>query len=240
MHIINYNDQTILNDKLVVTIGQFDGLHLGHMELINTVLKEKKDTFKTCLITFNPHIDSILFNESPNNYLISLDDKTKMLDQLGFDYLLIIDFNQDVAKITHQEFYKKYLQSLNIQKLIVGFDFSYGYKGLGNTNTLKEIYQDKLIVIPKKEINNQKVGSFQIKQDIKNCDLKSASSLLGYEFYLNGSIKDNKFTCSNIELLPINKYIVSINGNDFILDTKNQTINYPNQDNIKLIVKSKA
>lgn len=240
MHIINYNDQTFIDDQLVVTIGQFDGLHLGHMELINTVLNEKKDNLKTCLITFNPHIDSVLFNKSPNNYLLSMNDKIEMLEKLGLDYLLVINFNQDVAKITHQDFQKKYLQRLNIQKLIVGFDFTYGKKGLGNTTTLKDIYQDKLVIIPKKEINDQKVGSFEIKKAIQDYDFKLAKELLGYEFFLSGNIDDNKFMCPNMEMLPTNNYIVSVNGNDYILNTKNQTINYSNHDNIKLVIKSKA
>ena len=240
MKVINFNDECKIQDELIVTIGQFDGLHLGHMELINTVLKEKKDNLKTCLITFNPHIDSVLFNKSKNDVLLTLDNQINFLEKLGFDYLLIINFNKTISNISYQDFHKKYLQSLNIYKLVVGFDFSYGNKGLGNAKTLESLYHDKLIVVSKKEIDNLKIGSFQIKSLIKNYDFETANKLLGYDFFLTGDIKDSFFQCPNIEILPKNKYIVLINDKEYLLDTSNNSINSIDQNNIKLIIKSKA
>lgn len=239
MQIIHLDETTIINEKLVVTIGQFDGLHLGHMALINRLLGEKKDNLKSCLITFNPHIDTVLFNQSPNNHLLTLENKIKKLNDLGIDYLLEINFTKEIAKIDHEQFYNKYLKNLKIEKLIVGFDFTYGYKGLGNTNTLKEIYQDNLIVIPKMEINNQKVGSFEIKKYLLNSDFEKAAQLLGYQFYLTGDIEENKFSCVNINIIPKDKYIVSINNQEYILNTIDNSINCPNQKNINIIIKSK-
>ena len=214
MQLININLENINNIKLpnsVATIGQFDGLHIGHMSLINKCLEIKnKNNLKTVLITFNPRVDVIVKNDSNNNYLLDTSSFINKLKTLNIDYLLIIEFNKEIASITHKDFFNKLLAPLNIKELVIGFDFSYGYKGLGTPNSIFEDsnFSIKPIIIEEQTINNKKIGSIQIKELLKKGNIKEANNLLGYNFFLNLKKESDYYTSLNIDLLNNQEYII--------------------------------
>lgn len=212
MKILHFND---IKDNLSyssVTIGQFDGLHLAHKLLLKRCLKEaKKNQLNSIFITFNPSIDSIINKDS--SYLLSLTDTQKEIEKLGFDYFIIIDFDQETVNTLPNDFISQLDQKISIQKLIVGFDFTFGKEAKGNINLLLEHYQKKLIVINKKTKGFKKIGTKYIKQFLKNGQIKKANKMLGYDFYLTvDKIYDKVFTSPNIRLLKEQEYLVEINN----------------------------
>ena len=188
MEVIHLNNLTRITDPLVVTIGQFDGIHKAHQSLINkTVLHAKNLNAKSAVITFIPHIDSIIRNSNPNDYIIDFESKKTLLNNLGINYLLVIDFDQEVSKITHEDFFFQYLNNLDIYEFIVGFDFTYGHRGIGNINTIQDDYKKivKVTVISKQELIGEKIGSLEIKKALAQGNIAKANQLLGYNFFMN-------------------------------------------------------
>jgi FAD synthase len=156
--------------------------------------------------------------------------KQEILENLNVDYLLIIEFNQDVAKISHQDFFKQYLNNLNILEFIIGFDFTYGHFGQGNSETIKDDYykEVKVTKISKLEICNEKIGSSQIKNALENGNISKANDLLGFNFFMRFEIidtKDNKAYLNSLNLNILNKqnYNVSINNITSILYNEHKT-----------------
>lgn len=224
MQIFNINLENInqiVLPKLVATIGQFDGLHIGHMHLINQCLNIKnKHNLKSAVITFNPRVDVIIKNDSKKNYLLDQESIIDKLTQLNIDYLLFINFSKEISTISHEDFFKKLLLPLNIQKLIVGFDFSYGYKGLGNATTISSDSANRIkpIIIEEQKINNEKIGTNQIKQYLLQGNILQANKLLGYNFFIKPICHNNYYSCENIHLLKDQKYFVLINGKEYLLE----------------------
>lgn len=225
MEVIYLNNLIKINDNLVVTIGQFDGIHKAHQTLITkTVYTAKTLNAKSAVITFDPHIDTVLRNINPNDFIIDFESKKTILNNLNVDYLLIINFNEEVSKINHSNFFLQYLNNLNILEFIIGFDFTYGYKGLGNIQTIETDYQKpvKITVISKLELIGEKIGSLEIKKALTNGNIVKANELLGYQFFINFQIvnqtKDKIYLDSpNLSILKKQNYKVLIDGKQYIL-----------------------
>ena len=125
--------------KIVLAAGQFDGLHKAHIKLIKkTIEVAKKNNCSSALMTFDPHPDYFLNKREKLGYITPLDRKITLLESFGIDYLIIIKFDKYLANMNYIDFEEKILDKFNIIRIVAGFDFRYGYKGLGNTETLKE------------------------------------------------------------------------------------------------------
>ena len=231
MEVIHLNNSIKITDPLVVTIGQFDGIHTAHQSLINkTVNHAKTQNAKSAVITFIPHIDTVLRNLNPNDYIIDFESKKEILTQLNVDYLLVIDFNLEVSKISHKDFFERYLNNLNIYEFIVGFDFTYGYLGSGNIHTIQDDYHKnvKVTVISKQELIGEKIGSFEIKKALAEGNIAKANQLLGYNFFMNFKVDHQTITriylkAPNLSLLKKQDYHVLINNKEYILTISEET-----------------
>lgn len=245
MKVIHINESNINDINLspnVSTIGQFDGLHLGHIKLIKKCLEIKNEkNLKASLITFNPRVDVVIHQDDVNNYLIDQDLFQNKLKELDIDYLLIIDFNRNISKFTHEEFFEKILNKLNIQTLIVGFDFTYGHLGKGNIHT---IFDDSLkslnpVVIDALTIDDIKVGTKEIKQFLSNGDIINCNKFLGYNLILKMELIDKFLYAQNLHLIKDGKYLVKINDNLINVEINNNKLiveNYQFQDKKNIIV----
>lgn len=231
MEVLTLSTSTFIKDELIVTIGQFDGIHKAHQILINkAVLSAKEKSKKSAVITFNPHIDTVLKGKKTSDYIIDFDSKVEILNSLNVDYLLVIDFNKEVSKISHTNFFKTYINKLNIKEFVVGFDFSYGYLGIGKPCTIQSDYEKETIVtvVDKQESNDEKIGSLEIKKALNNGDIKTANILLGYQFFMNMKVtkKDSNriyLESGNLNILKNQCYNVLINNCEYILTKENQT-----------------
>lgn len=175
-----YFDKDIILPLNVACIGCFDGVHRGHQELIKkTVELAKKKKEIAMLITFNP--DPIEVFGEGHNSLTTLDERIKLFERFGIEEVLIIRFNESVMRKTPKAFKEDILDKLNIDTLVCGYDFTYGYKGLGNTDTL---IKDgvKLVVIPKYTYYGKKISSSRIREELEKGNYHFVNRMLGYEY----------------------------------------------------------
>lgn len=182
---IKQTSDLVISDS-VCAIGFFDGLHLGHQELLKRVERisnEKK--LKKALMTFSIHPKSILGNEDVK-YLMSLDDKIEILENRGFDYLFIIDFNSDVADLLPDEFINDFLIKNHIKHIVCGFDFHFGKKGIGSANDFKNSLE--VDVIDKYVVDDFKVSSTLIKQLLLEGNVDKANYLLSRPYSITGEV----------------------------------------------------
>jgi len=197
MEIIHVNDNLILDDKIIATIGEFDGLHKGHMKLINECNSlAKTNNCKSGLICFYPHPDYVLNKRKYEAYLTELNEKIEILENNNIDYLFIVKCDMNLLKLDKFTFYDKYLK--DFYGLVVGFDFHFGYLGKGDSLYLKELFKNKIFSIVSEEsyVNEnkeiKKISSNDIRMFLEEGKLSIANELLGYNYNFKGIVEKGK------------------------------------------------
>jgi|TARA_B110000093_G_scaffold178269_1_gene216584 riboflavin kinase/FMN adenylyltransferase len=179
---------------LGVTIGNFDGLHLGHRKLLSNLIKiSKNNNISSCLISFNPH--PITYFKKDKNFLINLEQtKIELLKKIGLDFYVSIIFDEQIANFTNEEFESKVLLScLNTKLILSGLDFKYGKNRSGNITTLKKFSLKNNIDFNTEEemvAENfpSKISSTTIRNLIRAGNVQLASKMLGRKFEFIGTI----------------------------------------------------
>lgn len=187
---IKLNELIDLNEPIAACIGYFDGVHLGHQALINKTKELAKiNKIRSCLITFNPDPHNVLEGQV-FKHIESFDERLKLIASFDFDYCLILNFNQQMADLSVENFYDQILSRLPLKYLVCGFDFHYGYKGQGNYETLAKQAKDnfEVIKIDSVDYQGQKISSSRIRKAIAEGDLNFVSKLLGYQYALTGLV----------------------------------------------------
>src|SRR5690606_16217238 len=122
----------------VMAIGDFDGIHLGHQKVIGeAVTIAQKKGISASIMTFNPHPREVLGQPLYSRYLAPLNKKLDLFEQLNVDYALVVHFDQAFSNVSAEHFVSKFLASLHVDTIVVGFDFRFGHKAEGNVDTLK-------------------------------------------------------------------------------------------------------
>ena len=234
-----------IKDRNVACIGYFDSVHLGHQDLINkTVSEAERLKTKSALICFRPDPADIILGKK-NKHIFSDKEKENIIRDLGIDMMIIISFDEQLMKIEAIEFIEKYLNRMNIEELVSGFDFSFGYKGSGNNKLLKKYGNFKNIIIPEHTHYGKKVSSSRIKDELNKANLKLVDKLLGYPYYRNLKVINVAQNGSKwlIEAIQNEKDIIDIkdgNYDRFSLEngiyTFESDIPYKENDVIKLYV----
>lgn len=182
------------NHPLVVTIGSFDGIHLGHQELIKRTISESKMlNFKSAVITFEPH-PLITINNKNRSNITSITEKVSLISDFGVDYLIVINFNKEFSMISKFDFVNDYLLSINVKEVIVGNDFKFGYKGEGAAKEISELsdYQIKTLILDLIKFNDEKIGSSKIIKLLNEGQIELVNDLLGYNYFFNGKVIKGK------------------------------------------------
>lgn len=173
----------------VVTLGKFDGLHLGHKELIDDVLKSIGLT--KVLFTFNVNPISILSGKD-FKVIYTDEERKNLLKDSGLDYMVDYPFTRETINTSADEFIEKIIHGkLGAKKLVVGTDFRFGKNRLGDVELLKrksKNYHYELKVIEKKKMYGEIISSTRIRALIKRGDIKTANELLGRAFSFSGEI----------------------------------------------------
>ena len=190
-----YNDIVKLNiNNPSVTIGVFDGLHLGHLKLIeNTINEAKNINGYSIIITFYPHPRLIIDNIAHQiKILTTLEEKQILLEKYGVDYLIIIPFTKKFARLSSKKFIKKYLiEKINAHSVIIGYNHHFGKDREGDHNTFLELaekYKIKVNKIDALTIDGIKISSTIIRKEIIEGNIEKANKYLGYEYFLIGKI----------------------------------------------------
>lgn len=178
INVIDLNNLDIndTNLDLSATIGAFDGIHLGHKKLIESLDKNK------CAFTFDTHPDFLLNKRCDNGYINTLDEKIEILLSLGIEYIFIIP--RDILKLSYDKF-NLVLKRLNVKKISVGSDFRYGAGALGSYKTLKSF---DLTVVPFLTYENEKISSSFLRKELEQGNIELVNSLLVRPFSVSGKI----------------------------------------------------
>ncbi len=206
----------------VVSIGTFDGIHLGHQSLLNEIKYIARDGLDSVLITFDPHPQQILNPQKNKKLLTTIEKKISLIEKFGIQNLIVIPFSKNISNISADEFLKNIIiRFFNPKFIIVGHDHHFGHNREGNYQLLKsreEIFGYNSILLGPLEVDGKIINSTLIRNCIKNNDIESANKYLGWEYELVGKIKQGSgrgvnlsFPTANLE--PVNKdQLIPANG----------------------------
>lgn len=241
--------------KTIVTLGTFDGVHLGHNVILDKICNTaKQENLESVLLTFFPHPRLIVSNDSEIKMLNTMAEKAKLLKQKGIQNFIIHPFDKLFSELSPREFVAQILvKQLNIQKIIIGYDHKFGKNRAADFNDLIAFGKEfgfEVEEIPAKQVDEVAVSSTKIRNSLLEGNISLANDYLGYSYMLSGIvIKGNQlgrtigFPTANIEvsenykLIPKNGvYIVSaILNNQTIFGMMNIGIKPTLGDNIPTI-----
>jgi riboflavin kinase/FMN adenylyltransferase len=178
----------------IVTMGTFDGCHVGHQEILSQVIRHAKaQGGESVLITFYPHPRLVLFPEKNTLRLLhSLDEKIEVLDRLGLDKLLIVPFTRDFSRTPPRKFIQNILyETVKAKRIVIGYDHRFGKNRQGDIHKLREyapIYGYEVEEISAQAIDDANVSSTKIRNALLAGDIQTANSYLGYPYELRGEV----------------------------------------------------
>ncbi len=178
----------------VVTTGTFDGVHLGHKKVLDTVVSEALNKGGPgVVITFLNHPRIVLNKDAVNlNFLNTLEEKISLIADCGIDRLLILPFDKEFAKQSAEQYISKYIKGILCSDLmIIGYDHHIGKERQANKSDIENVaalYGISTIVVPPAFISGQAVSSTRIRNALKKGDIKQANSCLGYNYFFNGKV----------------------------------------------------
>ena len=200
MKIIEFDiTNTPPNDKdLVLCLGFYDGLHLGHQHLIKKALDEG---YPVGVMTFDV-APRVLLGKKENYCIMSTFDKADFLEDMGVKFLYLMHFDLETLKVTKDEFINRVLKPLNPKKIFVGDDYRFGTNGEGNPAYLKRFFDVE--VVPLMRINNIKISSKKIREHIEAGEMEKASSLLGRPYRISGLVVEGNHNGQRIDFPTAN------------------------------------
>ena len=197
----------------VLTIGTFDGVHIGHQKIIEQLNEEaEKIGGESVLFTFYPHPRMVLYPENHGLKLIQTQvEKVDKLRRMGLQNLIIHPFSKEFSRLTAIEFVRDYLVNrLHVKKLVIGYDHQFGKNREGSIHFLKEVcetYGFEVIEIHAQEIDEVNISSTKIRKAIENGEIKLANSYLGEPFEFFGKViegqaigRDLGYPTANIDI----------------------------------------
>ena len=200
------------SDFNIATIGSFDGIHIGHEKILQTLIKiAKKNNGKSILITFWPHPRYVLKKNNDFKLLTSLDEKIKIFKKNKIDILYIVDFSLKFSKVSANKFIENILlDKLKINCLLIGYNNNFGKNREGNIKYLeqnKKKFDIDIISIPKQSVDNISISSTKIREYLNSRKIRSANRLLGRKYLINGKVvrgngigRKINFPTANIEI----------------------------------------
>lgn len=186
------------NDRQsVVTIGTFDGVHIGHKSILKRVVETaKKEDLDSVVLTFFPHPRMVLQQNSDLKLLNTIDERTELLRQTGLDHLVVHPFTQAFSRLTALEFARDILvKKLRAKKVIIGYDHRFGRNRTANIDDLKKFgktYEFEVDEISAKEIDDVAISSTKIRNALNTGDIETANNYLGYDFMISGEVVSGK------------------------------------------------
>lgn len=179
-------------EKPVVTLGTFDGVHLGHQAIIKRLVeKAEKKGKKSLVVTYEPHPQSVVAPESCPKILTTLEEKLFFLKKFNVDQIVVIGFEKKLAQYEAQRFVEEILiNKLNVGDLIIGYDHAFGKNREGRVKLLnegKKTYGFGLEIIPPVKNNHLPIKSSRIRKELKSGDFSKVIKMLGHSFPIWGT-----------------------------------------------------
>ncbi len=181
-----------LEKDAFLTIGVFDGVHLGHKHLISQLVEQaRQQNLLSGVVTFRQHPREVLSPRTKLLFLTNLAERVSLLKNEGIDAVIILSFTRELAQFSAGQFVGLLKKYLRMRGLIIGPDFALGRGKEGNANTLRKLGQDmnfSVMVIPPVMVNGEVVSSTAIRNALADGDMKRVANLIGRSFSLQGQV----------------------------------------------------
>ena len=226
----------------ILTIGTFDGVHIGHNKILKRLIQDsKKNNLSSLVMTFFPHPRMILNKSHEIKMIDTISEKINLLEKTGLDNLIIHPFDNNFSKIRAKEFVEEILvKKLKIKEIIIGYDHKFGKDREASVEDLKKFGKDYMFTvkeIPAQEIDSIAISSTKIRNAILNGEIEKCNKFLGRNFILTGKVvygdglgKKIDFPTANIEIKETYK-IIPKNG-VYLVKTKINSNTYFGMMNI--------
>ncbi len=197
MNIFHSIESFRTQQKTIVTIGTFDGVHIGHQKIIEKLLDNAKiNNYQSVILTFFPHPRMVLQEHSEIKLLNTIQERAELLKQTGLDNLIIHPFDKTFSRLTAEEFVKNILvDQLKIKKIVIGHDHRFGRNRTANIEDLILFggkYDFEVEQISAQEIEEVSISSTKIRNALQEGDVTLANSYLGHPYFLSGIVKEGK------------------------------------------------
>ena len=192
MQILSNLFEIKLSKSTIATIGTFDGIHIGHQKILNSLVRfAKENSLKSVVITFDPHPRKVINKKNSIELINTIEEKKEKIKTLGIDYLIVQKFDEKFSETEANKFVEILKNNINIKKLIVGYDHRFGKNRNADINDLKKYGKElnfEVIEIDALEIEEVNISSTKIRSAIKDGNIRQANSYLGYNFFLGGEV----------------------------------------------------
>jgi len=219
LKIFNSINDFVCSKKTILTLGTFDGVHIGHRKILEKVTQNtESDTTESLVLTFFPHPRMVLQGQSDVKLLNTIGEKIDLLETLGVQNLVIHPFDEVFSKLTAEEFVKTVLvEQFHIQKIIIGHDHRFGRNRTANIDDLiafGQQYDFEVEQISVQEIKEVSISSTKIRNALTEGNMALANDYLGYEYFLTGTVSRGKQLGRTIGFPTAN---LMIEGNDKLI-----------------------
>jgi riboflavin kinase/FMN adenylyltransferase len=196
----------------VITIGTFDGVHIGHQKIIERLVKVGQNkSLESLVLTFFPHPRMVLHKEANIKLLNTIDERKELLSKLNLNALVVKTFNMDFANLSARDYVKSILvDELNAKYIIIGYDHHFGKNRSANINDLKAFGKEfgfEVEEISAQDIKDVSVSSTKIRNAISNGDIKTANLYLGSPYFITGRVIQGKGLGKQIQFPTANIHI---------------------------------
>ncbi|MBN1300989.1 MAG: bifunctional riboflavin kinase/FAD synthetase [Melioribacteraceae bacterium] len=181
------------NKNTVLTVGTFDGLHLGHQSIIQRLITSaRQNNYRSVVVTFDPHPRTVVSSDYRVGLLTTTDEKVEVLSKFEIEFLLILEFTKKFSELSSVEFIKNYLvDGTGISEFIIGHDHKFGKSRDGDESTLKKLgerYNFNVEPVEPALVNNELVSSTRIRKFLESGHLEEAHAMLGRRYSFSGII----------------------------------------------------
>jgi len=180
-------------ENTVITIGSFDGIHIGHKKILAEInALARKINGESLIITFHPHPRKLVMTEPNIGILTSLNEKINILEQQKVDHLVVVPFNREFSNQSANTYIENFLiKNFNPKIIVIGYNHKYGKNRVGDIDLLKS-YKEKfdfdVYVITKQQQENLKLSSSEIRNYLREGKIRNANKLLGYSYFFTGNV----------------------------------------------------
>ena len=207
------------DEESIVTIGTFDGVHLGHQQILKQLIdSSRKSKLKSVLLTFFPHPRMVLQPDISMRLIQTIQEREKALQKTGLDYLVVHPFSTEFSRLSADDYVKQILvEQLNVRKVVVGYDHRFGRNRTASLEDMyhyAEIYEFEVIEINAEKIESTAVSSTKIRKAIDEGNIELANTYLGHSFTIEGMVIDGdkrgrelSYPTANIDLQNPHKIV---------------------------------
>ena len=191
MKYIKNTTEFLIEEPTVISLGKFDGIHRGHELLLEELMKKKKEGLATVIFTFDMPPRKA-FQEEEAKVLTTNEEKMHMFDSFGIDYLIECPFTPEVMNMEPEDFIQMLVKNLSVKCIVAGEDFCFGHNRRGNYQMLQE-YASQLsyeaVILPKMKEDERDISSTFVREEIAKGNIELANKLLGYPYFVSGTVK---------------------------------------------------